>query len=626
MSYGKSFSKASRMMMLLSLVAVLALLALACQAAPAPTAAPQAAPTQAAPAVVAPEATAVPVVGLEVSKTGKYVDRAGLRIFIPEGFEFGGPIIPADPRPPRYGGIGVGSHPGDPPSLDPYHTTSYLMDYTSATTYDRLIGFHEKAGVDPYNNPMIGQLAESWQVSDDFLTYTFHLRKGVKFHNLPPVNGREMDAEDVKASLALYMDPGSILKAAFASVDRVEVIDRYTVALRMKQVDVQMLLTLAESVRGNIMPREMTDPASLARRGGGIGTGPFMVDKEYEYKVGITFRRNPDYWLFEDGNRLPYLDARRIVVIPDNSASITAFRTGKLDWGPPVPGGVSGFRAFMQARPTSLVLETVTIAPAAAQCICFRLDKEPWSDVRVRRALSMALDYETISQTLNGQTALVMYGVIAGTWQGSDDRLTSVTRDCACPWYTYDPVKAKALLAEAGFPKGFSTTYAFFAYGQQQIEQAELYPAYWKAIGVDVKVLSQDYTVYRANVDKGGWENLGRSFLCCGSSTVYSSMGALILGGPKNPQMGFINDPKIAALAKEVSASYRDEAKQRQLVGQARAYYLDQVFTIPEVAGTSKGIFAPRLRNFTSANKIPSVHSLRGWMYAWIDDDWAFNK
>jgi ABC-type transport system substrate-binding protein len=408
-------------------------------------------------------------------------------------------------------------------------------------------------------------------------------------------------------------------------VDRVEVIDRYTVALHMKQVDVQMLLTLAESIRGSMMPRELTDPGSLARRGGGIGTGPFMVENEYQYKVGITYKRNPDYWQFDEGNRLPYLDGRRIVVIPDNSASLTAFRTGKVDWGPAVPGGVAGLRAFMTARPTTLVQESVTPG-GSGSCYCLRLDKEPWSDVRVRRAMSMAIDYESASQTINGQPALLMHGVIAGLWHGSDDRLTSVTKDCGCPWYTYDPKRAKALLAEAGFPNGFSTTLAFFAYGQSSIEMAELLASYWKAIGVDAKLLSQDYTVFRRNVDIGGWENIGYSFTCCGSVTIYSAMGALVPGGPKNPQMGFINDPKMTALAKEISASYRDEAKQRELLGQARAYYLDQVFITPQVAGTGKSVFAPRLRNFTATNKTPSIHEVRGWMWTWIDNDYAFNK
>ncbi len=624
MRYRWFFAKAQRLTLGVALGTALMLVALACAPATQPTVAPEA--TAAPQATAAPEATAAPR-ALEISKAGKYVERAGLRIFIPEGFEFGGPIVPPDPRPPRYGGIPVAVHPGDPPSLDPYHTTSYLMDLTAATTYDRLVGFAEKAGVDPFNNPMIPQLAESWNIADDGLTYTFHLRKGVKFHNLPPVNGREMDAEDVKATLDWYKDTGSIIKSSFENVDRVEVVDKYTVALHLKGVDPQMLLTLAESVRGSIMPREVMNEASnQLRRAGGIGTGPFMVDKPYEFKVGITYRRNPDFWAFEEGNRLPYLDGRKIVVIPDNSASLTAFRTGKVDYGASVPGGVVGLRTFMKGNPTTLVQEYVTIAPDSGSCFCMRLDKAPWSDVRVRRAMSMALDYETIGQALNGQPALLMAGVISGAWYGSDDRLTTVTKECACPWYTYDPQKAKALLAEAGFPKGFSTTLEFFPYSQSSIEGAELYASYWKAIGVDAQIKSMDYTIFRPNVDRGGWENLSHSFLCCGSRTIYSSMFALTPGGPKNSQMGFINDPKLTALASQITASYKDEAAQRVLLGQANAYYRDQVFGIPFVTGSVKSAFSPRLRNFQTNNKIPYVHYFRGWMWTWIDDGWSFAK
>ena len=82
----------------------------------------------------------------------------------------------------------------------------------------------------------------------------------------------------------------------------------------------------------------------------------------------------------------------------------------------------------------------------------------------------------------------------------------------------------------------------------------------------------------------------------------------------------------MTALAKEVVASYRDAAKQRELIGQLRPYYLDQVFTMPFVSGTAKQIVSPRLRNFQPQNKIPYVHFFRGWMYTWIDDDWSFAR
>ncbi len=624
MSYRRSFSEAPRVMLLLSLVVALALLALACAPAQAPAAAPtQAAPVEAAP-TAAPQPTQAPIAA-KATTEGKYVERAGLRIFFPEGYEFGGPIIPPDPREPRYGGSFVEGIAGDPPSVDPYHTTSFQAQRHNAVVYDRVVHYTDMAGANPYNNPLIPGLAESWEVSQDFLTYTFHLRKGVKFHNLPPVNGREFDAQDLKATWDLFMDPGSVIKANFANVDRVEVIDRYTVALHMKQVEPGLLLNLSDSVRGSILPRELADPASLARRLGGIGTGPFMVATAWEYKLGNTLKRNPDYWdLDERGNRLPYLDGARIIVIPDNSARNVAFRTGKIDSGATVGGGVVGLRAWMKINPTTLVQGYAPFATGG--CYCLRKDKEPWKDVRVRRALSMALDYETIAQTISGQPALVINALLSGFWHGSDDRLTTVTKECGCPWYTYDPQKAKALLAEAGFPKGFSTTLAYFPYTQSTIESAELFAAYWKAIGVDVKLLSQDYTVYRANVDSGGWENIGTSFMCCGAIGLYDVMWAVVPGGPRNPQMGFTNDPKMTALAKQVIASYADEAAQKDLARQARAYWLDQVFNIPSASGVAYIIFAPRLRNYQPVSTLLVGTNYRQYLHAWIDDDWAFNK
>ena len=627
MSYRNSFSKAPRVLLLLTLIAALVLLALAC----APAQAPTAAPTQAAPAAqataAAPEATAVPSAGVAPT-TGRYAEKAGLRIFIPEGYQFGGPIIPSDPRPPRYGGIGIYAYPGDPPSLDPYHTTSYLNDKAMTVLYDRLIQYNNKGGVDPFKNPLIPGLAESWQVSDDFLTYTFHLRQGVKFHNLPPVNGRELDTEDVKATVALYTSPASVAKPFYDGVDRVEVIDRYTVAFHMKQVEPTMLNTLSESIRGSILPREQTDPASLARRPGGIGTGPFMAVGPYEYKIGITLKRNPDYWKFDEGNRLPYLDRYKVVIIPDNSARLTAFRTGKIDTGAGVvPGGLTGLRGLMKTNPTTLVQEYVYTAGGGCSA-CFRLDKAPWNDVRVRRALSLATDYEAIAQTVHGVPPLLVSSLIAGVWYGSDDTLATLTQVCSCPWYSYDPQRAKALLAEAGFPNGFSTEMVYFPYTQQIVETAELLAAYWKSIGVEVKLISQDYTVYRPNVDRGGWDNLGLSFTCCPSLTsVYGAMDALIPGGGRNPAMGFPNDPQLTALAKEVIASFNDEAKRGKLVREARARYLDQVMSIPSVGGPVFLVFAPRLRNYQSTTKIPTATTdTHGFVYTWIDDDYAFNK
>ena len=625
MSYQASLPKAPRVMLLLSLVVSLVLLALAC----APAQAPTAAPTQAAP-VAAPEATAVAgataIAGFENAKTGRYVERAGLRLFIPEGFVFGGPIIPPDPRPPRYGGTFVRALNGDPPSIDPYHTTTSMMTIPMSAVYERLIQVPIEAGTDSTLQVSVPGLAESWDISDDFLKYTFHLRKGVKWHNRPPVNGRELDAEDVKFTFDLFNSPASVQRGYFESVNRVEAPDKYTAVFYMKKISPAILATLNDPGRGFILSRELADPASLARRQTAVGTGPFMATGDWEYRVGIALRRNPDYWVTDQrGNRLPYLDGWRLVIIPDASALVTAFRTGKIDQGASFPNPTA-VRALISTNPTAMIQERPPNTYGSVSTTGVRLDKAPWNDVRVRRALSLAIDYDTVSKTVYDIPFNGTVGIPGGWYGQPSNSIEWLTKDCGCPWYTYDPQRAKALLAEAGFPNGLTTTLDYYPYSIANTEIYELMAAYWKQIGVNVSIKSLDLTVYRRNLDTGAWPDLGFIFVFPSPSTVYAAMLHWVPGQGQNHSMGWVNDPKMTALVREFEASYREPQKELDLVKQSRAYYLDQVFGLPNPVGRGYSAFSPRLRNFQPITHPFISSDSRGAIPAWIDDDWAFNK
>jgi len=624
MSYGKSFSKAPRVIVLLALMAALALLALACAPAEPPTTAPTVAPPVAAPEATAPAGAVV--VAVEVPKTGRYVERAGLRLFIPQGFEFGGPIIPPDPRPPRYGGILVRHQNSDPPSIDPYHTSTTYMTFSMTYVYERLIQLPIGPGIDTTLDVRVPGLAESWDISDDFLTYTFRLRKGVKWHNLPPVNGRELDAEDVKFTFDLFNSAGSVNRGYFDAVDRVEATDKYTAVFHMKRVSPGILSVLSDTGRGFILPRES---ANINRRLTAIGTGAFMVATDWEYRVGISLRRNPDYWVTDRvwGNRLPYLDGVRQVIIADSSATTAAFRTGKIDTssGGGLPTTVTDMRALMKSNPTTLVQERPA-SPYSTSGLGFRLDKAPWKDVRVRRALSLAIDYETLAQTVL-QVPFFGSMYVPGAWYGQpSNTLEAITKDCGCPWYTYDPKRAKELLAEAGFPNGFTTTLEYFPYSVTQTATWELMAASWKEIGVNVQLKSEDLTVFRSNLTVGNWTDLAFIFVIPSPSSIYSAVQLFVPGNGSNPLTGWVNDEKLTAMVKEFEGSYRDEAKLKDLVRQMRVYWLDQVLNIPIAAGGGYGPSSPRLRNFQPANSYLVSADNRAHITAWIDDDWAFNK
>ncbi|MBM3946626.1 MAG: ABC transporter substrate-binding protein, partial [SAR202 cluster bacterium] len=384
-------------------VMLLALLALACAPAEEPAAAPeQAAPQPAevsAPAPQTPlEAQPIPQT-FDVPTAGSYIETAGLRVFIPEGFLFGGPLIPPDPREPRYGGSITHMRSSDTPSLDPSHTTSMNIHSAVGAVYERLIMWGTAPGTDfDLRNPYVSGLAESWEISDDLLTWTFRLRKGVRWHNVPPVNGREFTSDDVLFTYEWFTRPGSILAGGFTAVSKVEVPDRYTVIFRLKEPAPGLFDELSVPGKGYILPRE-AGSGQWNLKISSIGTGPFMAHpQQYEFKVGMSLNRNPDYWVKDQqGNRMPYLDGVRVRVIPDAAARLAAFRTGKVEdgWNMSHPQDV---RDLLRTNPNTLIQESIPMTSGVGWQ--FRLDKEPWKDVRVRRALALAVNFNEMSKAL----------------------------------------------------------------------------------------------------------------------------------------------------------------------------------------------------------------------------------
>ncbi|MSQ40261.1 MAG: ABC transporter substrate-binding protein [Dehalococcoidia bacterium] len=603
----------------------LALLALAC----APAAEPQAAqePAVPAPAEVAAPAPAAPAeapvaaVVPAAPEGGKYIDRAGLHMFVPKGSEYGAPIIPADAREPRYGGTLTQALAGDPPNIDPYSTTATFSYTPTGHLYDRLVHLPVGGGVDATVQTFVPGLAESWEVDENFMNFTFHLRKGVKFQNLPPVNGREFTSDDVLFTYDLFTSAGSVQKGFFLDVNKVETPDKYTVIYHMKTPSPGFLSVLSQVGRGYILPR---GSENINRKITAIGTGPFIAATDYEYKVGIDQRRNPDYWATDQrGNRLPFLDRFLVRIIPDSSARTAAFRTGKIDVGASV-GNPTEAKALLRTNPTTLIREGTT--PFGTADVGFRLDKAPWSDVRVRRAMSLAVDYEALSQTLY-EVPFDGSVMISGAWYGSNNTIATLTKECSCPWYQGPDVKqAKALLAEAGYPNGFTTTYEYFIYSQQHTSNAELLAEYWRQIGVTVQIKSMDYSIWRANLDKGAWPDItGWSFIFPYPSSMYGAVAQVVPGRAGNSNMGWVFDPKLTALVADFDTLYKDASKQTNVLKQIRAYVLDQVYGVPWSAGHSYSAFAPRLRNYTPIISILTAE-YRLAVGAWIDNDWAFNQ
>jgi peptide/nickel transport system substrate-binding protein len=626
----------------------LAIVALACSPAeePAAPAAPVAVATQAPAAIateepaaveeeatvpVAPAATAgeaqvvsTAVKGFEQYQTGEGVFKTmgGLQVWIPEGYTHGGPIIPPDPRKPQFGGLFVFGANADPPSLDPYHTTSVYMTNNVGRSYERLIHLPAGPGVDQFVDNRVGGLAESWEWGDDFLTLKFNLRKGVKWQNIAPVNGREFDSEDVKWTFDKFSHPESIQKGFYANVEKVTTPDKYTAIYHLKIVDLNMFAVLSDPGRGFMLPRESDE---INRKLTVIGTGAFqMTSDEYEYKLGNDYVRNPDYWEKDaDGNAMPYLDGVKLRVIGDPTARNAAFRTGKIDAGIAIstPDSASD---MMKTNPTTIIQEYTF--PYSTANTGFRHDKEPWSDVRVRRAMALAIDWESLSQTVWGVPANP-WVAISGAWYGeATNDLATLNGHTSGNWYSYDPDRAKALLAEAGYPDGFKTSLEYYPYSPSHTEAHEFKQAYWKEVGVDVDIKSLDYSVFRANLDAGSWTDLGGwTFIYPYASSLEGAILDLKPGHGQNENTGFILDDELVSLVDQVYAAYADIDKRYALMEKVRARYLDQVLSLPWPSGHGYGANAPRMRNYQSRNSAIVSNDMRFMNYVWLDDAWSFN-
>jgi ABC-type dipeptide/oligopeptide/nickel transport system permease component/ABC-type transport system substrate-binding protein len=314
--------------------------------------------------------------------------------------------------------------PLEPPTLDPTSGAAAAVDsVVYGNLFEGLVRITQSGDIAP-------ALAQSWEVSADGLIYTFRLRRDVRFHD-----GTAFDAEDVKFSLdrALAPDSTNAQKALLSAIDRVDVIDPYTVRLTLNRPSSSLLYFLGWGDAVIVAAGSAADNASNP-----VGTGPFRF-ADWRRGVSIRLDRNADYW------GTPAVPASVVFrIIGDPAAAYAAVSAGDIDAYPnyPAPENIAEF----DANPG---LNVVIGATAGKVIMALNNDRPPFDDVRVRRALSHAIDRQAI---IDG--ALFGFGEPIGSHYSRQGRAYTDLSDR----YPHDPARARALLAEAGFADGFSAT------------------------------------------------------------------------------------------------------------------------------------------------------------------------
>jgi peptide/nickel transport system substrate-binding protein len=384
------------------------------------------------------------------------------------------------------GGTLVWGRGGDSVSLDLAQATDGESIKAGIQVLENLVIFgKDSMNVEP-------QLAESWKVSDDGLTWTFRLRKGIKFHDGYPFNARAVYDSFARVIFKQHPYNGygkwQYLSLSLGMVKDIQVIDDYTIALVTEKPYAPLLHNLALWLCPILSPKAMADYKDKIGTHP-VGTGPFKF-KSWTKDDQIVLERNPDYW----GEKAK---VAKIVLksIPEPSARLMALQSGAVDIADDLdPDSI----ALVKKNPKLAVIERPS---ANVGYLAFNTEKPRLKDPKVRQALSHAIDKDTLIKSIFAGLAIPAKNPYPpSVWAHND----------AIKPYEYNPDKAKKMLAEAKFD--FNTEIELWAmpvsraYMPEPVKTAELIQAYFAAVGVKAKIVRHEWGAYLSKVGSGEHE------------------------------------------------------------------------------------------------------------------------
>ena len=377
----------------------------------------------------------------------------------------------------QQGGRLVAAWAQDPVGLDPHITSAYSSFQILENVLDTLVTLDAEQNVIP-------SLAESWEVSEDGLTWTFHLRDDVRFSN-----ERLMDAEDVVFSFTRMLDPetGSGNAYLLAGVNAIEAEDARTVVLSLDAPNPGLLGKLAINKAVGIIARESVEDGTINTEP--LGTGPFQIS-DFQPGTRLLLTRNPHYW--QEG--LPYLDEVEIRIIPDESVRRSALISGDVDWAIAVPP-----QAVEELRGREDII--ISEVPAGAYWyIGLNLEREPLNDVRVRQAIAFAINRNNLATA----------GAFGNAEVTQDPIPSSSVWDFGFAPFDQDIDQARALLAEAGFAEGFALEIMPTTQYEESIRMAQVLQADLAQIGIRASIQSLEWAEWLETQGEGNYD----SYIC----------------------------------------------------------------------------------------------------------------
>jgi peptide/nickel transport system substrate-binding protein len=502
---------------------------------------------------------------------------------------------------PRRGGVLLAVIGADPPTLDPHQEGTFATLQVVAPLYSTLLQ------IDPFSYPkIIGDVAADWKISSDGLTYTFKIRPDIRFHD-----GSPLMAADVKASYDKIVFPPagvrSIRKNAYAMVASVEAPDASTVAFKLKFPSASLLDNLA-SPWNVIYPKKYLDKDPNYFLKNVVGSGPFRFKA---YTRGATFEgeRNPDYFVKDR----PYLNGYKFFISPETSVRAAAIRSG---------------RAYIEFRdlPLSEVEAikrqlgdkvTVQHTPLVGQWgISINNTIKPFTDVRVRRALTLGIDRYTAGRVLFPLTGLKHVG---GLMRPGTDWAVPPAELEKLPGFSRDAEKnraeARKLLAEAGYPNGFKVVLKNRNVKLPYQDFAVFVIQEWRKIGIEAENRPLETAAFIADGrDNGNFE------LIVSATVEYIDDPDVFLrryttGDPGN--LGRYSDALLDDLYSRQTRTL-DPGERKKLLVELQKRVLEQVYYMPGLWWTRNVVHWAKVKNYVAP---PSHYTNQKLQDVWLAED-----
>ena len=474
---------------------------------------------------------------------------------------------------------------GSPAGFDPgQYTTGTDFDASAETMFNRLTQF-ERGGT-----AVIPGLATKWDISDDGLTYTFHLREGVKFHTTPYFKPtREFNADDVLFTFNRMINKDDPFRKAYptefpyftdmgmdTNITKIDKVDDHTVKFTLKEVDAAFIQNMAMSF-ASIQSAEYA--AQLLKEGKAadinqkpIGTGPFVF-KSYQKDSNIRYTGNKEYWKPDDVKvdnlifAITTDPSVRIQKLKKNECQVTLF---------PRPADLAALKADPALKmPDQAGFNLGYIAYNVMDKVKGSNEPNPLADLRVRQALDMSVNKpQIIDSVYQGAGQLAVNAMPPTQW----------SYDTTIKDAKYDPEKAKQLLKEAGVKEG--TEIVLWAmpvqrpYNPNAKLMAEMLQSDWKKIGLNVKIQSYEWGEYIKR-SKGG-ENQGMLIGWSGDNGDPDNWLNVLFGCDSLSGNNFSKwcDKKFDGLVKEAKRT-TDQAKRTELYKEAQHVLKDAVPMTP---------------------------------------------